>query len=227
MEVRNEDRDSRIRRLKRSCILRCIGICGVLVILFTCVFGITTAKTDDMFPAIRPGDILVFLRIGTPGMNAPVIYRTDGPEEDERTALQDRAKGTAGEVDNIGKEDEQTAEAEGLTGRVMACAGMEIGRTEDGLVTIRGNIQPVRQDAGLFWKTHANAGMDEEAEVEREADESGYGTGGLEYPSVCPEGTFFVLGDRRDTARDSRVLGFIPRENIKGKIITVIRRRAI
>lgn len=35
-----------------------------------------------------------------------------------------------------------------------------------------------------------------------------------------PEGYVYVLGDNRDNSNDSRVFGFVPIENIKGKAIT-------
>lgn len=47
----------------------------------------------------------------------------------------------------------------------------------------------------------------------------------LKYPFRVPEGYFFVLGDYRTKASDSRDFGPLPKEAIKGKVITIVRRR--
>lgn len=47
----------------------------------------------------------------------------------------------------------------------------------------------------------------------------------LKYPFQVPEGYVFVLGDYRTQASDSRDFGPLPEEAIKGKVITIVRRR--
>lgn len=47
--------------------------------------------------------------------------------------------------------------------------------------------------------------------------------GGQSYPLVLKEGEFFVLGDNREHSRDSREFGAISTEQIKGKVIAVLR----
>lgn len=49
----------------------------------------------------------------------------------------------------------------------------------------------------------------------------------LEYPYKVQENHVFILGDFRTQSLDSRDLGSIPRNNIKGKIITILRRQGI
>jgi signal peptidase I len=50
---------------------------------------------------------------------------------------------------------------------------------------------------------------------------------GLEYPYRIPEGQVFIMGDYRTNTLDSRDYGSIPMEEVKGKIITILRRRGI
>ena len=45
-------------------------------------------------------------------------------------------------------------------------------------------------------------------------------SGDIAFPVTVPEGCCFVLGDNRNHSQDSRssVLGFVPREDIEGKV---------
>ena len=54
-----------------------------------------------------------------------------------------------------------------------------------------------------------------------------YAKEGIEYPYRVPMGSVFVLGDYRTQAEDSRDFGPIPLDNIKGKVITIVRRRGV
>lgn len=54
-----------------------------------------------------------------------------------------------------------------------------------------------------------------------------YAKEGLEYPYRVPEGQVFILGDYRTNAEDSRDHGAVSMENVKGKVITILRRRGL
>lgn len=54
-----------------------------------------------------------------------------------------------------------------------------------------------------------------------------YAKEGLEYPYRIPEGQIFILGDYRTNAEDSRDHGPVSMENVRGKVITILRRRGL
>ena len=54
-----------------------------------------------------------------------------------------------------------------------------------------------------------------------------YAKEGMEYPYKVPENAVFVLGDYRTEATDSRDFGPVPMEDVKGKVITILRRRSL
>ena len=51
--------------------------------------------------------------------------------------------------------------------------------------------------------------------------------GTLTYPYTVPEGSVFILNDDRMETGDSRMYGAIPIKSIKGKVLTLLRRRGI
>jgi len=47
------------------------------------------------------------------------------------------------------------------------------------------------------------------------------------YPLTLGPGQCFVLGDKREEAVDSRSFGVVERDEVKGTVITILRRNAI
>ena len=173
---REERKQRLIRQIKQDIIIKLSVFATGLIVTFTCIFGVTLAPTNDMFPAIHEGDVIIYFRLGGLAGSDIACYEADGAA-------------------NIG--------------RVQAVEGMQVDKTEGGLLRINGNIQPIQERSGLYYKTYIREG------------------GGLEYPSVVPAGHYLILGDERDGAKDSRDYGYIPEEEIKGKIFTIIRRRPL
>ena len=54
-----------------------------------------------------------------------------------------------------------------------------------------------------------------------------YAKKGITYPYTVPEGSVFILGDYRTQAKDSREFGPISTEDVKAKVITILRRREL
>ncbi len=165
-----------IRQIRQDIIIKLSAFTAALFITFTCIFGVCPAPTNDMFPAVREGDVLIYYRLGSPMVSDIVLYKT-------------------GETENIA--------------RVQAEGGVTIDKTEGGLLTIGGNLQPVQKRSGLYYKTYIRE------------------EGALEYPSIVPEGAYLVLGDDRTHAKDSREHGYVSKKALKGKVFTIIRRRPL
>ena len=163
-----------IKQLRLDALVKAAGFAAALLITFSFVFGITLAPTNDMFPAVHQGDLIIYYRPGRIINTDVVIYETPGG------SLQ--------------------------IGRVEGTQGETVGKTEGGLLTINGNIQPVQKRSGLYDETDAG-----------EKDISG----------EIGEGEYLILGDSRETAADSRAFGLIPRKAIKGKAFTIVRRRPL
>lgn len=93
-------------------------------------------------------------------------------------------------------------------GRIAACSGDIVDVTDSGQITINGNIIPVQKRLGIYDET------------ERLED-------GISYPVVLGDDEYFILGDSRMDARDSRVYGCIRKDDIRGVIFLLIRRRMV
>ena len=86
--------------------------------------------------------------------------------------------------------------------RIVAKAGDNVEITEEGL-KINGYLQ---QEAGIHTETLPY-------------------TEGISFPITLGAEEYFVLGDNREQAKDSRIYGAIKLSEIKGSVITLIRHR--
>lgn len=165
-----------IKRLKHDAIIKVVGFAAAFFITFTFIFGVTKAETNDMYPAVHEGDVIMYFRLGNLiNSDVAVFESPDGVN----------------------------------LGRVQATAGQAIGKTNGGEITIDGNFMPVQPQAGLFYKTY----IDKDSPL-------------LSAPQVGQD-QFLLLGDNRGEAQDSRKYGFISRDDIKGKVFTIMRRRPL
>ena len=86
--------------------------------------------------------------------------------------------------------------------RIIAAAGDEVNLAEEGL-EINGYLQ---QESGIYTETLPY-------------------TEGISFPITLEENEYFVLGDNRSEAKDSRIYGAVKKEEIKGTVITLLRHR--
>ena len=96
-----------------------------------------------------------------------------------------------------------TAEGETRIGRIVASATDTVMLDDSGTLLVNGTAQ----SGEIMYPTYAG----EE----------------LSYPYIVPEGCVFILGDYRTQTQDSRDFGAVELRNVKGKVITLLRRRGI
>ena len=65
-------------RLFAEFILKLVVIAGAVWALLTFVIGLTIHYGNNMYPAIRDGDLVIGYRLGKPYLNAAVLYERDG-----------------------------------------------------------------------------------------------------------------------------------------------------
>ena len=88
-------------------------------------------------------------------------------------------------------------------GRILALGGNVVNISGNGSVQING----VTESGEILFPTENR--------------------GSLEYPYQVAEDSVFILGDYRTEADDSRTYGAIQKNSIKGKVLSIFRRRGI
>ncbi len=86
--------------------------------------------------------------------------------------------------------------------RIVAVSGDSVEITAEGL-KVNGYLQ---QESGIYTETLPY-------------------TEGISFPLTVREDEYFVLGDNRTNAKDSRIYGTVSKEEIKGTVITLLRHR--
>lgn len=95
---------SLIRQIKRDIFIKIAAFAAALMVTFTFVFGVTKARTNDMFPAIHAGDVIVYYRLGSPVNTDVVVYESGDGETIGRIGASagsriDRTKGGLLKID--------------------------------------------------------------------------------------------------------------------------------
>ena len=92
-----------------------------------------------------------------------------------------------------------------LIGRIIAASGDVVDINDEGEIFVNGNYTVER---GIFYDTPKYEG-------------------GIDLPVTLGPDEYFILADSRQGGMDSRYLGPIAKDEIKGTVITVIRRNNI
>ena len=154
-----------------SLALRCLTLALVLLVLLTQVFLITQVSGNDMFPAVKDGDLVFAYRLQSDlSKNDVVVY---------------------------------TAAGRSRVGRILGRPGDVIMLDDSGNLLVNGT----NQGGEIMYPTYAKETYT--------------------YPFVVPENSYFLLGDYRTQTVDSRDFGAVPKADVEGKVITILRRRGI
>jgi signal peptidase I len=279
MRMDRVSKESEQKKLLRQIWLGLLLRTGLLVltvwIVFTYVFSIRIASSNDMYPAIREGDLVVLYRLGSYSREDVVEYTVAGERRlgrivgTEGTQIGTTADGrltldgrflpvqprqgiyeeTMAEVS-----EEDTGDgglSDGSAEETSVSATSEVGRSDrsadEASVSATGDGE--RSDRNAEDTTEAAAAAiarstGDATEVSEESNNNGERsdrnaneetntgvvataskTAGEE--SVVPAGSFYILGDRRGDATDSRILGSVPESQICGKVFMLWRRRGI
>ena len=152
-------------------LVRIMILASIGVLLFTQVFLIARVKGNEMFPAVKDGDLVLAFRLQQNyKKNDLISYKLDGRRRIGRVIAQ--------ENDSVKMDD---------SGQLLVNAAIQSGE--------------------IMYPS--------------------YPRDTLEYPYEVPEGHVFILGDYRTQAKDSRDFGAIPKKEIEGKVITILRRRGL
>ena len=96
-------------------------------------------------------------------------------------------------------------DGESYTGRIAARGGDTVDLTDSGMLSVNGSVVVENRAYGKTFKY--------------DNDQT--------YPLVLEEGTYFVLGDQRERAKDSRYYGAVSAQEIEGRVIVLLRRNGL
>ena len=96
LDANIQRRTKLIKQLRHDAVIKIAGFTAAFIVVFTFIFGVTLAPTNDMFSAIHEGDLIIYYRIGRMINTDVVIY--ESPDEEKQIG---RVEATAGET--VGK----------------------------------------------------------------------------------------------------------------------------
>lgn len=203
-----------ISRRSRRLIAAAAATVAVVVVVRTFVVQVYGILTPSMGPALLPGDYVITssLRMGTavPGTRL-MTPRLRDPARGEVVVYGEKRGDPPVRI---------IKRVIGLPGDTIAMVHGKVVRNGEELVepyvspTVRED-EPLEFDGpyGVDWHFAA---------LPRTVPREGYRpTRNSWGPLIVPPGHYLLLGDDRDGSRDSRVTGFVSREQIRGSVVAV------
>lgn len=195
-----EKRRRRRMRALRSFLLRLVSLALVIYILFFHLVGLAVMPNRDMYPRLDAGDLLLFYRIERNFKAQDVVVIDKRMEADTRTGERSFVRKA---LDWLGFRDPEAPKTQRFVCRVIAAPGDTVEVTEERGLSVNGNAVI---ENNIFYPTRP------------------YGEGVAEYPLKLGDGEYFVMADQRNGGMDSRYFGVVKADEIKGVVITMLRR---
>lgn len=189
-----------MRRLRAlvGLLVRLLILVVVLYALFFIVIGITSMPGGDMYPRIDAGDLVLYYRLDKDVKAQDIIVF----EKDMSKVVKSNAVNPEGTMFKKLPSADRTGNKKQFVSRVVAVAGDTVEITETGNLVINGSTMI---EANIFYSTYPYLGY-------------------TEYPLTLGEGECFVLADSRQGGADSRFFGPVHISEIRGTVISILRR---
>lgn len=180
----------------------------LILLIRAFVFEPFRSRSESMYPTIPEGSYLFVSKSGFGGYHAFGITLWRG----EQTATIERGDLIAHRL--------VADPATTYLGRIIGLPGERIEYTNRRLI-INGIPVPTRLDARVDGYQYAVERLnDTDVTVALMPERTA-----RDWAGVVPPDHYLVFGDSRDNARDSRYIGFIPRDHIVGRVVKIIRPR--
>ena len=109
-----------------------------------------------------------------------------------------------------------------LVKRVIGVPGDVIAMLNN-VLTFNGKRVAYQDEASIYETEHAAVLQEQLDQIAHQVKLAPYSTGRDSFAPVrVPQGHYLVLGDNRDNSADSRVIGFVPRDEIIGRASSVL-----
>ena len=190
----------------RSFLLRFTALVLVVYVLVFHIVGIAVMPSNDMHPRIDAGDLLLYYRIDKQIKSQDVVVIEKAVDENLSAVSKDYQPNLLWKVLIwLGFKDPSLPSETLFVCRVIACPGDMVDISDDYGLKVNGNIV---METDIYSQTRP------------------YGEY-VEYPVKLGENEYFVLVDSRNGGKDSRFFGTVSLDEIKGIVITLMRRNQI
>ena len=202
-ELKAKQHRRRVRAL-RSFLFRLISLVLVVYVLLFHIVGLLIMPSGDMYPRLDAGDMLLYYRLTREfrSQDIVVIEKAVNTDFSAVPAEIPEPNWFRKALNWLGFKDPAAPETRTYVCRVIGAPGDKVEITDERGLTVNGNTLI---ETNIFYPTRAYEGY-------------------VEYPLTLGPGEYFVLADFRNGGTDSRYFGVVRAEEIRGVLITILRR---